>query len=461
MPKTFLFETCRRTPHPLRGGVAGTKFASNATIFVLCATLLLGVGCAKPKVVEKELPPPLPVEYVVPIYAEVTKREEFSGRTWAMKTVELRARVSGYLEKINFRDGDTFTSDTVLFEIEDDVYTAERDQAKANVDQMIAQVDRLQSQLNRSKKLIVQKATTQEDLDILGFQVNEAQASVESAKAALKKAELNVAFTKVHTPFVAPGSASSEVKCWKIGRRLVDEGNLVEEDKTALATLVTLDPIYAYFDIDERTLLAMRQTKIGDSEMPRIEIALAGDSATFSASKIDWQDNQIDQGTGTLRSRVTIDNPDHLLSPGMFVRLKVPVDAPSKMLTIPEAALFSDQGQRKVFVAREGKFPKNPVPPAKPAAGTHGDAHGAKPDHPAADAKPEPPPEMVDGSDIEVRSVQIGWLEGDQRVILSGLTPKDRVVVSPLQQIRASARVEPKLRGPNAAPAPSVTKAAR
>lgn len=401
----------------------------------------------------------MPVKYIVPSYADVTKREEFSGRTWAMKTVELRARVSGYLEKINFHDGDTFTSDTVLFEIEDDVYTAERDQAKANVDQMTAQVERLQSQLNRSKKLIVQKATTQEDLDILGFQVNEAQASLQSAKAALKKAELNVAFTKVHTPFVAPGSASSEVKCWKIGRRLVDEGNLVEEDKTALATLVTLDPIYAYFDIDERTLLAMRQAKIDDSNMPRIEIALAGDTATFSASKIDWQDNQIDQGTGTLRSRVTIDNPDHLLSPGMFVRLKVPVDAPSKLLTIPEAALFSDQGQRKVFVVRKGMFPKNPPPSAKADAAAHGDSHGAKPGHPATDGKPEPPPEMVEGYDIEVRSVQIGWLEGDQRVILSGLSEKDWVVVSPLQQIRASARVEPKPRDGEPGAAPAVTKA--
>ena len=360
---------------------------------VLASMIALAVaGChaeppAKPAAAVPE------VFFIHPVASYVTPFEEFSGRLWSPNVVTLRARVGGYLEKVGFKDGADVKEGQILYEIDDDTYQATVGQAQAMVEQAKARHSRLVLQLNRAETLLPKKAISQDEFETIKFDATEAAAAESSAEAALKLAELNLAFTKVTAPISG-----------RVGRTLIDAGNLVEEDATDLATIVSLDPLYAYFEFDERTILKMRELVVAgkmktvpDYERP-VQIALAGqDGFTFSGN-FNWIDNQIDPATGTLRARIEIKNPDLLLSPGMFVRLRVPVGPAEQLPLIPEECLGSDQGLRFVYVINADDV-------------------------------------------IEYRRVEIGWLEGTSRVIHSGLSVDDRVVATGLQRVRPKDKV--------------------
>lgn len=338
------------------------------------------------------------VKYVTPSESDVIPFEEFGGRTLSPDTVELRSRVSGYLKKVNFVDGAEVQAGQVLFEIEDTTYNAELAQAEATVLQREADVRRIQSQLERFKRLAANAATTEQEVERLTFETQAAVAAHKAAEAMRDHAKLNVNFTRVVSPIKG-----------RIGRRLVDPGNIVQQDVTPLAVVVSLDPIYAYFDYDERSVLAMRRLvetgrlkEAPDRGQP-IQVQLAGESDYTMTGHINWVDNQIDMGTGTLRARVAIDNSKKLLSPGMFVRLRVPVGPEERGLLIPEEALGTDQGQRFVYVVKEGK----------------------------------------EGSQISYQKVQVGWVTDRKCVITSGLAKDDRVVVTGLQRVRPNMKVKP------------------
>lgn len=360
---------------------------------LLGLTMLIAAGCKKPPA-----PPapakPVEVFYVSPSQETVTQQEEFTGRTWSPETVELRARVSGYLEAVNFVDGADVKVGDLLFEIDDNTFRATLQQAKTQVAQMQAQFERLQSQFDRAKKLRSSGAVTPQDYDNLAFQTAEAAASKSAADAAVELAQLNLNFTKVLAPISG-----------RISRRLVDPGNLVRADESALANIVSLDPMYAYFDFDERTILKMRRlveegVLKGAPDFDRsISVGLAGEEDFSLSGRINWIDNQIDPGTGTLRARAQIDNKKLLLSPGMFVRLRVPVGPEQRSILVPEEALGSDQGQRFVYLVN----PQN---------------------------------------EIEYRRVEVGWLTNGRRVIHSGLELTDKVVVTGLQRIRPKTKVD-------------------
>lgn len=361
---------------------------------LLCVVALAQGGC---QTAVPAVPPPKPVEvkFVYPELRPVTPYEEFGGRAASPELVELRGRVSGFLNKVNFVDGAIVKAGDVLFEIEDSVYKANLAQAEATVQQRQADVSRVSAQLVRSKRLVVTQAATEQEVENLTYEKAAAEAAQLGAEAARDRARVDVGFTKV----VAPISG-------RIGRRLIDPGNLVEADETHLATIVSWDPIHAYFDYDERSVLAMRrlveQGKLKDApdrEQP-VQVSLAGEDEYSMTGKIDWVDNQIDVSTGTLRARITIDNPQGLLSPGMFVRLRVPVGPEESALLIPDEALGADQGQRFVYVVNSE-------------------------------------------DEIEYRRVDAGWLVDGQRVIRTGLTKDDRVVVTGLQRIRPKANVIP------------------
>lgn len=371
------------------------------------------LGCAPPPTAP---PPPKPadVKFVHPEEQPVTPFEEFGGRTAAPKLVDLRARVSGYLQQVNFLDGAEVNAGDLLFEIEDAPYRANLAQAEATVLQRKADVGRLKAQLVRAKRLILTQAATEQEVENLTFETAAAEAAQTAAEAARDRAELDVKFTQI----VAPISG-------RIGRRLIDPGNLVLADDTHLATIVSIDPIWAYFDYDERSVLAMRRLveqgklkEAPDQSLP-VEVALAGETSYGLTGKINWVDNQVDMQTGTLRARVEIANPQYLLSPGMFVRLRVPLGPPEKALLIPEESLGADQGQRFVYVVN-------------------------------------------DKDEIEYRRVEVGWLADGKRVIHSGLKLEDRVVRTGLQRIRPSAKVNPSpWTGPsdaNAAPTKQASK---
>lgn len=345
------------------------------------------------------------VFFAIPTSEEVTEFEEFTGRTAATQVIELQARVSGYLETVNFDDGAAVKKDDVLFKIDDRPFVAEEQRTAAAVSQFEARIKRLSSQLDRAKELLGRKAMSQDEFDTVKYDLDEANANLSEAKASHDLAELNLQFTTVTAPLAG-----------RIGRRMLDAGNLVMADQTMLATIVPQDQVYVYFDMDERTVLKIRRmadpgiVAQGENSNVIVEIALA-DSPEFSLQgRVDFLDNQIDPATGTLRARATVDNSHNLLSPGLFVRLRYPIGRPSMSLLIPEEAMASDQGRPFVYIVGE-----------------------------------------QEGQTIaEARAVEPGPLVGSRRVIRSGVNAQDRVIVTGLQRLRRNTPITAKEQGKEA-----------
>ncbi|MGE5192126.1 MAG: efflux RND transporter periplasmic adaptor subunit [Deltaproteobacteria bacterium] len=344
----------------------------------------------------------------MPMRETVTEREEFTGQTMARETIEIRARVSGYLEETFFKDGDFVKEGDLLFRIDPRPYHAEFKRTEATLGQAEAHLKRLKRQEERAVTLLQKKAISEENFDQARFDREEAEATVDAARAAMEKAKLDLDFTAITSKISG-----------RISRRMVDPGNLVQADFTPLTTVVSLDPMFAYFDVDERTLLRLRRmterkdddpnpgsSASGDrssefSSEVRVAIALADGEPIPQGGKIDFLDNQVEATSGTLRARVVIDNKDRMLSPGLFVRLRVPIGTREALL-IHEEALQTNQGQRFVWVLNEND---------------------------EAIQKP----------------VTVGWLEKDgRRVILEGLESSDRIIVRGVQRVRDRKVVNPR-----------------
>ena len=351
---------------------------------------------------------PLEVDVRLPETRTLVEHEEFAGRLVAAEGIEIKARVSGELEKVLFKDGDDVAAGQPLFEIDARPYQAEFDRTVALVAQLESRVQKLSRQESRAKNLLSRQSISQEDYETAAFDLAEAQSGLAAARAAHDLAELNLGFTKISSRIAG-----------RISRHLVDPGNLVQADHTPLARVVALDPIHAYFDVDERTVLRLqRLIRAGKMASARdreivVDVKLADEDESSLQARFNFVDNEVDASTGTLLARAEIANPDRMLAPGLFVRLRVPVGEPQPALLIPEEALASDQGERYVYVAN-------------------------------ADNK------------VEYRRVKVGWREGGQRVILSGLESADRVIVSNLQRIRPQDEVV--VRGPAEPATPAVTQ---
>jgi len=376
------------------GSLMARPFAS----LLMSVVLLMFAGCQQ-KQKKPEPPPPPTVEFVNPIEDQVTEYEEFTGRTAATQMIEIRARVTGYLASVDFMDGDQVTRDEVLFRIDDRPFAAEEQRTAAAVSQIEARIQRLTSQLRRAEELLARKAMSPDEFETIGFDLAEAKAGLAEAVASHELARLNLQYTTVTAPLSG-----------RIGRRLLDEGNLVTAEQTLLATIVPLEKVHVYFDMDERTVLKLRQlghqvaSASGTEKSIPVQIALADSEEYSLKGEVDFFDNQIDPATGTLRVRATVNNSDGLLSPGFFVRVKYPIGSPGLAMLIPEEAMASDQGRPFVYVV-------------------------------AGEA----------GQEIaEARPVTTGPLEGGNRVIRSGLTASDRVIVTGLQRLRGKDRITPK-----------------
>lgn len=339
--------------------------------FLLLA-VLLAAGCGKKPADAPKLPPP--TIYIQPLkFFPVAGSEEFTGWTVGQRTINIRARVTGYLDKVLFKDGDDVKDGTELFHIDPRTYQAEFDKAQADVRQKEATLERLNADLRRARAMVPGRGISAEELDKIAGNRLEADASVRAARAHLDYARLNLGFTHVKAPYSG-----------RISRTLVDPGNLVKADDTLLTTMVTMDPMHVYFDIDERTVLRLRrliaQGEIDSAREKRlaVDIALADEEGFAQADDadkadkegpaqtdrlklkqghIDFIDNQLDPGTGTLRVRAEVRNPrekgTYMLSPGMFVRVRVPIGKPKNSHLVPEAALGSDQGRRFIYVVRD------------------------------------------------------------------------------------------------------------
>jgi RND family efflux transporter MFP subunit len=360
----------------------------------------LSVGCST---ANHDAPgePPTTVEVSYPVEHDVTDYAQFTARTAAVDSVELRARVWGYLDKVNFKEGALVNKGDVLFEIDPRLYQAALKQAEGNLGSAQARVVRLDADLRRAERMVATGAMSREEYDKVVGDRGEAVAAREAARATVEKAKLDLGYTKV----IAPVSG-------RTSRYVVTVGNLIQAGDqgggTLLTTIVSVDPMYAYFDVDERTVLHVRRLiREGKADSPRegpvpVWLGLANDDGFPHEGVINFVDNQVNPRTGTMRLRGVFPNKDQVLAPGFFGRVRVLIGRPHKGLMISERALDSDQGQRIVYVVN---------------------------------AKNE----------VTSRPVQLGMLHNGLREIVGGLTTDDRVIVNGLQQVRPGAVVEPKV----------------
>jgi RND family efflux transporter MFP subunit len=387
------------------------SFARRTVVAALLAGAVFGCNRGAKQAVEAK-----PAEVVVsePITRQIVDYEEFTGRMDAVDSIDIRARVTGYLDTANFKDGDEVAAGAALFEIDQRPYKAMLDQATAQIVLAEARLKDATADVERNRRLVETGATSKQDYDKLVADRDVASAQVEAAKATAETNRLNLNFCHVAAPIAG-----------RISRRYVDPGNLVRADETILTRIVTQDPIFAYFDVDERTLLQIRRLinegKVQSARTTELWVALAlADEQGFDDNSgkprhpalFDFSDNRVDSTTGTLQVRARIENTKlsqgiRLFSPGMFVRVRLPIGSPRQALLISEKALGTDQGQKFVFVVNEVR---------------QGDRTEFR---------------------VQQRPVKVGSLQEGYRVIESGLKTGERVVTSGLQRIRDGAKVTP------------------
>jgi RND family efflux transporter MFP subunit len=370
------------------------------------AALLLGfciglAGCARtPPEGPAAAPPAVTVSH--PVEREVTDHADFTARTAAVDSVELRARVSGYLDKVNFKEGTLVKKGDVLFEIDPRTYQAVLEHTRGSLAAAEARVKRLDADLARAERLIGSGAMPREEYDRIVGDRGEAIASRASQKAAVQRAQLDLGFTKVTAPVSG-----------RVSHYFVTVGNLVQAGDaqitpTLLTTIVSVDPMYAYFDVDEHTVLRVKQLiREGKAKTPdEVEIpvllGLANEAGQLHRGTLHFIDNQVNSKTGTLRARGVFPNKDEALSPGNFARVRVPIGVPHKALLVSERALDTDQGQKIVYVVKSDNR-------------------------------------------VATRPVRLGALHDGLREITDGLKPGERVIVNGLQMVRPGLTVEPTL----------------
>jgi membrane fusion protein, multidrug efflux system len=357
-------------------------------------------GCARPP---SQAPAATPVSVTIsrPVERDVTDYADFTARVAAVDSVDVKAHVWGYLDKVNFKEGDLVKKGDVLLELDPRPYQALLNQAKAKVRQDEAQLAFDEAEYRRNANLVRTGAVSQSDLDKSAAARDVDLANIAADKAMVASRELDLEYTKV----IAPVSG-------RVSRYLVTVGNLIQSGDqaggTQLTTIVSVDPMYAYFDVDEHTVLRVRQLiregkakSARDADVP-VWLGLANEDGYPRRGTINFVDNQVNPRTGTLRLRGVFPNPGEALSPGYFARVRVPIGFPHPALLVSDRAIDTDQGQKIVYVV---------------------------------------------GMDNKVasRPVRLGALHDGMREITDGLKAGERVIVTGLQQVRPGLTVEPNL----------------
>lgn len=295
-------------------------------------------------------PPPPPVTVAAPLVKKITEWDEFTGRYEATATVEVRARVSGYLQSINFADGATVKQGDVLFVIDPRPYQATVDSAKADLANAEARLDLAKVQLDRAQSLVAQSNVSRSSYDQAVQERRAAEAQVAQTTAALQSAQLNLDFTQVKAPMAG-----------RVSNRRVDIGNLVTGDpnSTLLTTIVAFDPIYFEFDMSESDYLAYQRAVVA-GKLPStrdnatiIQTRLPDEQDWPHAGTMNFVDNQLDPGSGTIRARAILDNKDLFITPGQFGRLRLPGSNEYDAILIPDSAILTDQSNRIVMTVKD------------------------------------------------------------------------------------------------------------
>jgi len=368
---------------------------ANCLALASAGAMLVTCGTGEP-------PAPAPPEVTValPLQQDVVEYLELTGRTEAIESVEIRARVSGALERVAFNPSSQVNRGDLLFVIEPEPYIANRERAIAEVKKWEAELARAKSDLERLELAIQTNAVSQQEVDRARADLDQADASLLGAKASLTQVELDLSYTEVRSPISG-----------MVSRRLVDVGNLVGSgENTLLTTVVKIDPIYAYFDVSERIVLEVLESRgrtftderaVEPRDEAAVFLGLANEEGWPHKGFIDYIDNTVDTGTGTIPVRGVFSNPTGKLFPGLFARIRVPRGVLDDALLVSERAIGTDLGGKYLLLVGEDNV-------------------------------------------VELRHVELGSLQEGMRVIYSGLKPDEHYIINGLQRARPGLPVTPK-----------------
>lgn len=347
------------------------------TLIGLTALVLAGCNTGEPG--GQQAPPPA-VE-VAEVQAEpATLWSDFTGRVAAPETVELRPRVSGYIEEVSFTEGELVKRGDVLFEIDPRPYRARERAARAELARARSQLTLSESQAERAQQLLNSRAISRDEYDERMAARDSARAAVSAAEAALENTQLDLQYTVVKAPISG-----------RVSRAFVTRGNLASADQTLLTTLVSVDPMYVYFESDQQTLVSSRGFFTPERH-PQVRVGLAGEEGYPHIGELDFIDNRLNSHTGTIQFRAVIPNPNGTFKPGQFARVEMPTEQLSHALLVNSKAVLTDQDRRYVYVVNEQNI-------------------------------------------TERREVETGPQQDELVVIRSGLQPGEKVVVNGLQKI--------------------------
>jgi multidrug efflux system membrane fusion protein len=362
-------------------------------IFLLFATSLALLSCNKQPPPPESQPPPVTI--AKPVQRQIIEWDYYTGRTAAVESVDVRPRVSGYIDNITFRAGDSVNKGDLLFVIDPRPYQAVLDQAKAQQRQAEANQQLQDANFARQDRLRQTGVIAKEDFDTALSNKNQAVASVLAAQAAVESAQLNLTFTQIISPIRGV-----------ISRELVTVGNLVQTDTTLLTNIVSVDPIYAYFNVDERSVLKyqalVRTGKLTDARSGAVPISLQleNEDGFPHQGSIDFINNQFNSSTGTLEVRGLFPNAHSVLIPGSFVRIRVAGSPLESALLVSDRAVGTDQGQKYLLVVG---------------------------------------PDNV----VVVKPVILGPEAEGLRVVRSGVTADDQIIINGIVNARPGSKVNP------------------
>ncbi len=314
--------------------------------FAAPLVLLALAACDDPDAgAEAQQAAPPTVTVASPVVKDIVEDDEFVGRFEAVDTVDLRSRVSGYLDQKHFVDGSLVEAGQLLFTIDKRTFEARLREAEAQARVAESQLKFASEQYDRAEQLIQNRTIAESLLDERREALISGQGTADATRAAADAARIDLEFTEIKSPIAG-----------RIGRNLVSVGNLVEADQTVLTSIVSIDPIYFYFDIDERYFLAYQRDartrgtvlQEGGGELP-VVVSLSDDKIEPRHGKLDFSENRLDQQSGTMRVRAIVPNPDGVLQPGLFGRVNVPGSLPYKGILIPDEAILADQNRRLVL----------------------------------------------------------------------------------------------------------------
>ena len=361
---------------------------------MLAATaVLLVAACSKPEAQVGPPPGPPPVSVAAAIERDVIDTDEFPGRLEAVESVDVRARVNGYIQAATFKPGAQVRKGDVLFVIDPRPFAAEVARAEATLANTRAQLDLARTELARNEQLLAEQATSRREYDDAAAKVRQLEAQIRANEATLETARLNLSYTRVTAPIDG-----------RVGKAEITVGNLVQGEvpnSPVLTTVVSSQPIYASFEADEQTYL--RYVGKARSGMLSVAVGLADESDFPHVGRLEFIDNRVDPKTGTVRMRAILDNRDGRFTPGLFARVRLgDAAAPRKAVLVADRAIGTDQTKRFVLV-------------------------------------------LTDDNKTQYREVRIGRLVDGLRIVDSGVKPGERIVVNGLQRVRPGAPVTPQV----------------